>query len=58
LLVIYLSSGQRQLVPRATKASIVGDRLVCLGKDGRTLALFPAWDVYLCSKRMIPTIPA
>jgi hypothetical protein len=58
MLVLYMQSGERKTVPRATSASIVGDRLLCLAKDGRTVALFAAPEVYLCSKVAIPTIPA
>jgi hypothetical protein len=58
MLVIYLRSGERQDIPKATSATIVGDRLLCLGKNGKTVALFPAPEVYLCSKAAIPTIPS
>jgi hypothetical protein len=58
MLVITFQSGERREIPRATSASIVGDRLHVLGKNGQTLALFPAPEVYLCSKGSIPTIPA
>jgi hypothetical protein len=58
LLVVYLRTGERKEVPRATSTAIVGDRLLCLSKKGKTVALFPAQDVYLCSKGAIPTIPA
>jgi hypothetical protein len=44
-------------VPRATTASIVGDRLVCAAKDGKVVAFFAASEVYLASKVAIPTIP-
>ncbi|HXH23269.1 MAG TPA: hypothetical protein VNN10_14690 [Dehalococcoidia bacterium] len=57
MLVLYLLSGERREVPRATSASIVGDRLVCLSKNGKPVALFAASEVYLASKTAIPTIP-
>jgi hypothetical protein len=58
MLVVYLQSGERKEFPKATMASIVGDRLLCLGRNGKMVAGFPSSDVYLCSKIAIPTIPA
>jgi hypothetical protein len=58
LLVVYLRTGERRKLPRAVSTAIVGDRLLCLAKNGRTVAFFPAHEVYLCSKAAIPTIPA
>jgi hypothetical protein len=57
MLILYLRSGERRDVPRATTASIVGDRLVCAAKDGKVVAFFAASEVYLASKVAIPTIP-
>jgi hypothetical protein len=36
MLVLYFLSGERKELPKATATAIVGDRLVCLGKDGKT----------------------
>lgn len=58
MLVVYFRTGERKEIPKATAATIVGDRLLCLGKNGQTVALFPAPDVYLASKIAIPTIPS
>jgi hypothetical protein len=57
MLILYLRSGERRNVPRATAASIIGDRLVCTAKDGKPVALFAASEVYLASKVAISTIP-
>jgi hypothetical protein len=58
MLVVYLHTGERREIPRATRASIVGDRLLCLAKWGKTLAQFPAPDVYLCSAGAMAAVPA
>jgi hypothetical protein len=58
MLVLYLLSGERRKVPRAISALIVGDRLVCLSKSGKPVALFTASEVYLAAKTAIPTIPS
>jgi hypothetical protein len=57
-MLVYLCSGECRQVSKAVAATIVGDCLMCLGKQGRVVAQFPASDVYLVSKSAIPTIPA
>jgi hypothetical protein len=57
MLVVTFQSGERREIPKATAATIVGNSLLFLAKNGKTVALFPAPDVYLVSRIKIPTIP-